>query len=209
MITAKRYRCAKFERIGLKTFPAVGRSRHGVFLEGYDIDRELCERLAQLIEETWRRIPERDRKPLTKLWCTGDDIGLGISFRVLEVLRATDQYRHEYLDSPKIEAFAECTRDGNFIRFWAPYVRYAHDQAVQALIAHEIAHAVLRALALEYDSDEHEHHDTRRLTFEWGFNEDLINDAWRKGAPKELQERERRAARRRRNHDLQLALTSA
>src|SRR5438105_1547714 len=114
---------SNYELIQLTTFPKAGRHPHDVYLEGCDVDGEVCLRLARLIEETWARIRDRDQKVLRRHWRKGDCTGRGISFAVVPVLYQVNMLRDEAIDHPVFNTFGVCNLDGNYVRLWAPYVQ--------------------------------------------------------------------------------------
>ena len=80
-----------------------------------------------------------------------------------------------------------CSGGGHELRFWAPAVDRMPEECLATLVAHELGHVLLRARGRRPTEEELV---VRRLLWEWGFDEERLDD-WLAMARAELRQIDR------------------
>jgi len=117
-------------------------------------------RFGRLFQQAWHRLPLGDRRRLLKFWREG---AAASRFRTPAV-----QLVPCLPIAVGPDAIGHCNDDGSALSFLAPVVDALPDEAVMTLIAHEIAHAFLRALGIA--SEDHDQDDP------WNEEERLVRE---------------------------------
>lgn len=151
-------------------------------------------RFGRLFRQAWHRLPLGDRRCLLKFWREGAAAGLFFGGRTRHLKHARPDGSQLVHVAPRVEllpflpssagpsAFGFCNGEGSALLFLAPFVDALPDEAVMTLIAHEIAHAYLRAIGVpffDYDNDDpwnEEEMEVKEIVDCWGFDESGLDD---------------------------------
>ena len=147
-------------------------------VEACDTDRAVAARLASQFSDVWHDVDRGSRRAVSKLWREAGVRPPGLYLGVAPVLHEITVMGDERSDLPVLRAIGACSGDGKHLRFASPFVERSPDEAVQALVAHELAHSVLRSLPGDYGGDlDAEHLDVEHLMGVWGYTERSIDDS--------------------------------
>lgn len=127
-------------------------------------------RLKAAFEATLAQLPPHAQASLRAFWRSGTAVDTGRRKECRLVLV-------EPSGSRIIGTNALAATSGFDFRFLYPFVAIAPEAILRAVVAHELAHAFLRANGQERETVEGEEHDARTVVLAWGFDEAEV-DLW-------------------------------
>ncbi len=134
---------------------------------GTEPSQDLKNRLRTVFWDTFKRLPERTQTAINDHW-NGLRTTTGDRTPTLEIsTHPAGAARKNVLAATNSATFS----------FHPDVLNSAPDEVAQALVAHELAHALLQAKGKTFSSDEEEEQAVPFITFGWGWEDDAI-DLW-------------------------------
>jgi hypothetical protein len=118
-------------------------------------------RFASLFWQAWQQFPSEVRAALLSEWSRRETGNPGAWL-------VTDWAERQPF------VLAQCREDGRKLWFYATFVERLSPPAVQALVAHELAHAYRFITKAEIFVGETEEKTTDATAHQWGFDQDLL-----------------------------------